>query len=116
MPSIKSPSPQMRRCSDRRYCVRAGVSGREPGFRNGHPDAVTESLSERSGGDFNAYCVAAFRMAWGLAAPLAETFEFVERQVVAGEMQQAVEQHRAMPGRQHKSIAVEPERISRVVL
>src|ERR1019366_1961749 len=31
-------------------------------------------------------------------------------------MEQAVEQHRSMPGRQDESIPIEPERISRIVL
>ena len=46
---------------------------------------------------------------------LAEALQLIERQVVAGEMQQRVEQHRAMAVRQHEAVAIGPGRIGRVV-
>ena len=53
--------------------------------------------------------VAAFGMAGGAAAELAEAFQLVERHVgIAGQMQQRVEQHRAVPGRQNEAVAVGP--------
>ena len=47
------------------------------------------------------------------AAPLAERLEVVERQVVAGQVQQAVEQRAAVAGRQDEAVAVGPVRIAR---
>ena len=50
-----------------------------------------------------------------LAAPLAELLQIVERDVVAGEVEQRVQQHRAVAGRQHEAIAIEPQRRARIV-
>ncbi len=49
-------------------------------------------------------------------APLPEPLQFIERQIVAGEMKEAVEQHRAVPRREYKAIMVGPEGIARVML
>ena len=87
----------------------AVIARGQPGFRNGHADAVAESLAERAGGDFDAHRMTALRMPRSFAAPLAEAFQFFERQIVAGEMEQAVEQHGAMTGRQDEAITVEPQ-------
>ena len=44
-----------------------------------------------------------------------EILDLVERHVgVAGEIQQRIEQHRAVPGRQHKAVTVRPFRIGSV--
>ena len=45
------------------------------------------------------------------AIPLAELLELFQRQIVAGQMEQAVEQHRTMTGGQYKTIPVGPIRI-----
>src|SRR3546814_12167897 len=79
-------------------------------FRSG------EALPERPGGDFHARGVAALGMSRRLAAPLPELLDVVERQVVAGDVQQAVQQRRAVAGREHEAVAVGPQRIGRVVL
>jgi hypothetical protein len=51
-------------------------------------------------------------MAGRQRAELAEALDLVERHVgVAGEMQQRIEQHRAVAGRQHEAVAVRPVRI-----
>ena len=48
----------------------------------------------------------------GLAAELAEALELVDRHVlVAGQMEQRIEQHRAVAGRQHEAVAVGPVRV-----
>ena len=46
---------------------------------------------------------------------LAKPRELIERQVVAREMQQGIEQHRSMPIREHEAITIRPRRIRRVV-
>ena len=97
--------------------IRSIVAGCEPGFGNGHAHAIAETLPERAGGNLHAgSVVAALGMPRRVAAPLAEALDFVQRQIIAGEMQQAVEKHRTMPGRQHETVPVRPLWIARVVL
>ena len=53
--------------------------------------------------------MAVLGVAGGAAAELAEALQLVERHVgVAGQMQQRIEQHRAVAGRQHEAVAVGP--------
>ena len=54
-------------------------------------------------------------MAGGLGMELAEMLQFLDRQVVAGEVQEAVEQHRAVAVGQHEAVASGPFRIGGVV-
>lgn len=54
-------------------------------------------------------------MAGGFAVQLAELLELLDRQVVAGQVQQRVLQHRAVAVGQHETVAVEPLRVVRVV-
>ena len=49
-------------------------------------------------------------------AELAEILDLFERHVlVAGQVQQGIEQHRAVSGRQHEAVAIRPVRFSGVV-
>ncbi len=48
-------------------------------------------------------------------AELTEILQLVNRQIVACQVQQTVEQHRGMAIRQHEAVAVGPERIRRIV-
>ena len=58
-----------------------------------------------------------FGMAGGLAVDLAKALQLIQRHVLdAGQVQQAVEQHRAVAVRQHEAVAIEPMRIGRVEL
>ena len=54
-------------------------------------------------------------MAGRLAAELAKLLDVVERQVIAGKIERSVQQHRAVPGRQHETVAAKPFRILRVM-
>ena len=87
----------------------------EPGcqvpFSYGHAHPVGKSLPEGPGAGFNSRCIAVFGMARRLDAPLAELFKFCQGQIVAGQMQQAVEQHGTMACGQDKSVPVGPSRI-----
>src|SRR3954454_21251822 len=76
----------------------------EPCLRDGHSNRVTESLPKRPGSNFDADRVTAFGVSGRLASPFTETLQFVERQIIAGKMQQTVEQHRAVSGRQHETV------------
>src|SRR5204862_5967796 len=80
-----------------------------------HADRVAETLAERSGRGFDSRRMTALGMAGRLAAPLAEPLYIIQWKIVPGEMQQAVEEHRAVTGRQHESIAIEPAGMTRMV-
>ena len=45
----------------------------------------------------------------------AEVFHLVERQVVAAEVEPAVEEHRTVPGGEDEAVAVEPTGLVRIV-
>ena len=81
-----------------------------------HADGIRDALPERARRGFDTGSQMTLRMAGRAASPLPEALYVHERQVVAGEMQQRVEQHRAVSGRQHEAVAVGPFRIARVVL
>ena len=49
-------------------------------------------------------------------APLSEVLQLIQRQVVSREMQETVEQHRAVPGGQYKAISVRPLGVRRIML
>jgi len=77
----------------------------------GHPDRVAEPLAERSGGCLDAGGMAALGVSGSSAAELPEALQLVERHIgIAGQVQQRVEQHRPVPGRQHETVAIGPVR------
>ena len=84
-------------------------------FRHCHADGVGDALTEWAGSGFNARRVAVFRVTRRFRMQLAEALEFVHRQVVAGQMQQRVQQHRAVTVRQDKAVTVKPLGVGRVV-
>ena len=73
------------------------LGGQAP-LRDGHAHGVGEALAERPGGGLDARRQAVLRVARGARAELAEALQLVERQVVAGEVQQRVEQHAGVAG------------------
>ena len=89
---------------------------RQMALRNGEADCIGEALAERSGRDFDARRQPAFGMARRLAFPLPEALDLLERQIVAGKMQERVEQSGAVTGGQYEAIPVVPFRIFGVVL
>ena len=73
------------------------VELRRQGFLgDSHPDRVSDTLAQRTGGGFHACGVADFRVTRGFGVQLAEVFQLGYRQIVASEVQQAVNQHRTM--------------------
>jgi hypothetical protein len=60
---------------------------RQEPFRNGHSNTHSKSLPERAGSAFNPRREVVFRMAWGLAPPLAKPSYFVQGYVVTCQMQ-----------------------------
>ena len=81
------------------------------------PDRVADALAERAGRRLDAARrVRQLRVTGRLRAELPEALDLVERDVaVAAEVQPGVEEHRAVPGRQHEPVAVQPTRVGRVV-
>ena len=114
MPSIRQPSPTMR--------VGVVVDERIAELRvhdalgERHADGVGDALAERAGRRLDALGKAVFRVAGGLGAELAEVLDLLDRHVrIAGQIEQRIEQHRAVAGRQHEAVAVRPFRVLRIV-
>jgi hypothetical protein len=80
-----------------------------------HANGVADALAEGAGRRLDAGRQAVLRMAGRSTAELTELLDVVEAEVVAGEIEEAVEEHRAVAGRQHEAIAPEPLRILRIV-
>jgi hypothetical protein len=83
------------------------------GEREAH--GVGEALAERAGGGLHAGRVAHLGVSGCLRVQLAELADLLHRQVVAGEVQQRVLQHRAVPVGEHEAIPIRPRGIGRVV-
>ncbi|CAI1513220.1 Uncharacterised protein [Serratia liquefaciens] len=85
-------------------------------FGNGEADGVGDALAQWAGGGFHAWGVAVFRVTRGFGVQLAEVFQLAHWQVVAGEVQQAVNQHGAMAVGEDEAVTVSPVRVGRVVV
>ena len=103
-PSIRSPSLTIDVgvvVDDRE--VRAVEVRGEEALGDGHAHAVGEALAQRAGGRLDAGREAVLGVAGGAAAPLAELLQLLERQVVAGQVEQGVEQHASRGRRRARS-------------
>src|SRR5271155_649091 len=87
---------------------RAVIARSQPRLRYRHSHAISETLSEWSGRNFHARCPTALRVPRGLAVPLAEVLDLVHGKVVAGQMQETVQEHRTVTRGQHKTVPVKP--------
>src|SRR5450759_897161 len=88
---------------------------REAALGNRHPDAVRESLAERSGRRLDTLGMSMLGVAGSERAPLAERLQVLDRQPVAGQIEQRVEQHAGVAGGKKEAISVRPAWISRGV-
>ena len=88
---------------------------RERALDDGHAHRVREPLAERAGGGLHAGGQAELRMAGGAGMELAEALDLRHRQVVAREVQQGVDQHRAVAVREHEAVPVRPRGVRGVV-
>ena len=78
-------------------------------LRQRHADGVGEALAERTGRRLDAGGVPVLGMAGRLGAELAEALQLIHFHArIAGEIEQRIEQHRAVAGRQHEAVAVRP--------
>ena len=84
-------------------------------FGQRHAHGVGDALAQGAGGGFHARGDVYFGVAGGFAVQLAELFQLVHGQVVACQVQQGINQHRAMAVGQHKTVAVGPLRVEWVV-
>ena len=75
----------------------------------GHADGVGDALSEGAGGGFDAGGAAELGVAGGEGAELAEALEVVDRDGVAGEVEQGVEEGGAVAAGEDEAVAVGPE-------
>ncbi len=87
------------------------VDGAQMRFGDRHPERIADSLAKRPGRRFDPRRALGFGVSRRLTAELTEVFDVVEGQLVAGEVEQRVEQHRAVTGGQYETVAIEPVRI-----
>ena len=95
--------------------IRLVEFGRKQFLCQRHTDRIGNALTEWPGSSLDAWCDMDFRMASSLGVQLAEILDLVHRQVVTGQMQQGILQHRAMTVREHKAVTIGPQRVSRIV-
>ena len=109
IPSWRSPSEQITnvRWSTIAWPGRLNSRGQAT-LGDGHPDRVRDALAERAGRRLDPGRQAVLRVTGRPRAPLAEPLELVERQVVAGQVEQRVEEHRGVAGAQDEPVAVRP--------
>ena len=73
-------------------------------------------LAKGTRGDLDPRGLEGFRVTGGFGAPLPELLEILQANtLVAGEVQQRIEEHAAVAGREHEAIPVEPLGIAGVV-
>ena len=87
--------------------------GQEP-LGDGHANAIGEALPQGTSGDIDPRGMQALRMTGRLGAKLAEVLQLVERQIIASDVQQAVEQGRTVAGGENEAVAIRPFRFLRI--
>jgi len=81
-----------------------------------HPDRHREPLPERAGGRLDPGKLEILRVPGARAVQLAKALDVVERRPrISGQVEQGVDQHRAVAGRQDETVAVRPGRVGGVV-
>ena len=83
---------------------------------DGEADGVGDALAERAGGGLDTRGVTVFRVARGTTVQLAELLEVFDAEVVTGQVQQRIDQHRTMAVGQHEAVTIGEVRVARVVL
>jgi hypothetical protein len=84
---------------------------------HGHADGGGQPLAQGAGGGLDAGRMTVLRVARRVGAELPEVADLLHGYGLhPGEVQQAVEQHRAMARREHEAVAVGPVGAGRVVL
>ena len=92
------------------------VFGGEHALGQGHADCGGNALPERAGRGLDTRGDEILRMARRQRMQLAEILQFVDGHALhAGEMQKRIEQHRAVAGGEHETVAIGPGGIGDVV-
>ena len=79
---------------------------------NGHTNSGCEPVTERAGCGFYACVLLDLRVSGRNSTKLTEVFQLIQCHfLVAGQVIQGVEQHRAMTAGEHKTVAVRPFRV-----
>ena len=73
-----------------------------------HADRVADALPQRPGRCLDSRRALRLRVSGRLASELSKVLDVVERNVVAREIEQRVEQHRPVAGREHEAVSVQP--------
>ena len=81
-----------------------------------HSHCVGQPLAERSGRRLDTHVGLVLRMSGRAIPQLAEILQLVNGNVVSREMQQGVQQHRAVPIGYDEAVPVRPFGVGRVVL
>ena len=87
----------------------------QPALRQRHPDGVGDTLSEGSGRGLHAGGVPVLGVARCPAAPLPKLADVVQREVIAGQVEEAVDEHGGVAGRENEAVAVDPAGVARIV-
>ena len=88
---------------------RVAELGVEHALGERHADRRRNALAERAGRRLDAGGHEVFGMARRLRIELAEALQLLDRHaLVADEVEEGVEQHRAVAGREHEAVAVGP--------
>ena len=96
--------------------VAVAIEGRrQPSLRDRHPTLLPNPCPSGPVVTSTPGVTSVLGMTGRPAPPLAELFEVLDREVVPGQKQQAVEQHAGVAGREHEPIAIGPGRILRIV-
>ena len=96
--------------------VRPVVVGGEPPLGHGQANPIGEPLAQGPRGRLHAGGEVVLRVAGGLAPPLAEGLELLQGHVVAGEVEQGVQERRRVPRGEDEPVPVGPVGVARVVL
>ena len=80
-----------------------------------HPHGIRDALPQRPGRGFNAGGIAIFGVTRRLAMELPELLQVFNGKFIPSEMQEGVDQHRAVAIGQHEPVAIGPIRIRRIV-
>ena len=84
-------------------------------FGKRHADGIGDALPQGTGGRLDARRIAIFRVARGLRMQLTEPLQLFNREFIAGQVQQGIDQHRAMSVGQDEAVAVRPFGVHRIV-
>ena len=80
-----------------------------------HADRIGDTLAEWAGGGLHTRGFAPFRMAGGFGMQLPEGLQIIDGERIARQVQQRIEQHRAVAVGQHEAITIGPRWIGGVM-